>query len=254
MKRTAATRVKTEREIHSMRVGGRMLATVLDILAKQYLKPGVTTRELSQASLNELTKLGGKPAFLGFEGYTDVICISVNDELVHGIPGDRVIAEGDVVGLDFGVSYEGMVTDGAITVGVGNISPAAQRLLTGTRQALEKGIAQVKAGARVGDISFAIESRLKADGLAVVEDLIGHGVGHSLHEEPGIPNYGRANQGPELLAGMTIAIEPMATLGGKAVKLDEDGWTVRSADGSLAAQFEHSVLVLPEGSEILTII
>lgn len=252
MTKAPATQIKTDEEIASMRIGGRMLMTVLDYLVKQHLKAGISTKELAVVAASELSKLGGKPAFLGFEGYGDVICISVNEEVVHGIPGDLVINEGDVVGLDFGVTYDGMITDGAVTAGVGQVSTQAQRLLTGTAQALQKGIVQAKAGARVGDISFAIESRLKADGLGVVEDLIGHGVGHGLHEEPGIPNYGRAGQGPQLLTGMTIAIEPMATLGGRAVSLDEDGWTVRTADGSWAAQFEHTVLITEAGAEILT--
>lgn len=252
MSKAPATQAKTDQEISAMRVSGRMLMTVLDFLVHKQLKAGITTRQLATAAAQELAKLGGKPAFLGFEGYGDVICISVNEEVVHGIPGDLVINEGDIVGLDFGVNYNGMITDGAVTAGVGHLSTDAKRLLKGTEQALQKGIAMAKAGNRIGDISFAIESRLKADGLGVVEDLIGHGVGHSLHEEPGIPNYGRAGQGPLLIPGMTIAIEPMATLGGKAVSLDEDGWTVRTTDGSWAAQFEHTVLITDGDPEILT--
>jgi methionyl aminopeptidase len=227
-----------------------MLAAVLNYLAAS-LRPGMTTADLDLMAARELKKLGGEPAFLNYQGFPGVICVSVNDELVHGIPGAKPIKEGDIVGLDFGVKHEGLITDGAVTVGVGGVSAEAGRLLYATLEALEAGVAQVRAGARVGQVSKAIEDRLRQDNLGVVEDLMGHGVGHHLHEEPGIPNY-YTGDGPTLEAGMTLAIEPMATLGSKAVVLDPDGWTIRSADGSLAAQFEHTVLVTEGGAEILT--
>jgi methionyl aminopeptidase len=172
---------------------------------------------------------------------------------VHGIPGPRVIETGDLVGLDFGVNYEGMITDGAVTVVAGGEpTPAQQRLLTATAAALERGIAQVRDGARTGDISAAIEQRLRRDRLGIVEELSGHGVGHLVHEEPLILNYGKAGRGVKLKAGMSVAIEPMATLGDRAIRLERDGWTISTADRSLGAQFEHSVLVTADGAEILT--
>jgi len=207
----------------------------------------------------ELLALGGEPAFLHYRPdrhstpFPSTICISVNDEIVHGIPGRRVIEAGDLVGLDFGVTFEGMITDGAVTVVAGGkTTPAVQRLLGATRQALDLGIAQVKAGARTGDIGHAIEQRLRRDKLGVVEELSGHGVGHRVHEEPLILNFGRSGTGARLKAGMSIAIEPMATLGGREIFVDDDGWTIRTRDGSLAAQFEHTVLVTEDGFEVVT--
>ncbi len=242
---------KTDQEIENIRVSGKMLAAVLSTLTSQ-ATAGVTTLELADMATAELKRLGGQPVFLGYQGFPSCICISVNEEIVHGIPGSRELAEGDIVGLDFGVNYRGMITDGAVTVGVGFISDEAQRLLDVTQESMYAGIDQVKAGARIGDISRAIEARLKADHLGVIEELAGHGVGHELHEDPWIPNFTSPNQGPILRVGMTIAIEPMATLGTHKVAWGSDGWTVSSADGSLGAQFEHTVLVLEDGFEILT--
>ncbi|MBW3537938.1 type I methionyl aminopeptidase [Candidatus Parcubacteria bacterium] len=242
---------KTLLEIDHLRTSGQMLAAVLGYLAP-LVQPGVTTAELGEMAAAELKRLGGRPAFLGYRGFPSCICISVNEEVVHGIPDQRVINGGDLVGLDFGVSYNGMITDSAITLGVGRIGDDAQRLLAATREALSCGIKAVKAGARVGDISQAVQRRLERDRLGIVEELAGHGVGHSLHEEPWIPNFGAAGTGPRLEAGMTIAIEPMATLGGKAVAWGDDGWTISAADGSLSAHFEHTVLVTDTGAEILT--
>ncbi len=243
--------VKTADEIKAMRTGGRMLAQVLDYLTGQ-LRPGITTKELADLAGTELKKLGGRPAFLGYKGFPDVICINVNEELQHTIPGPRVIKAGDIVNFDFGVEYDGLVTDAAITVGVGEISADARRLVQATAKALSAGIAAVRDGARVGDISGAVEPVLRAAKLGVVEDLVGHGVGHQLHEDPSIPNYGAAGRGMQLKAGMTLAIEPMATLGSHEIVFGTDGWTIYTADGSLAAQFEHTVLVTDTGAEILT--
>ncbi len=243
--------VKTEAEIARIRISGQMLAAVL-----RYLTPlareGVTTKELDRLAAAELQRLGGEPAFLGYQGFPAVICISVNDEIVHGIPGPRRLAKGDIVGLDFGVNYEGMITDGAVTVPVDGVSPDTQRLLTATQEALAAGVKQVRAGARVGDISHAVEVRLRRDGLGVIEDLSGHGVGHQVHEDPLVLNYGKAGTGMRLKAGMTLAIEPMATLGGQEIFIAEDHWTIKTADHSLGAQFEHTVLVTDNGVEILT--
>ena len=243
--------VKTTTEIENIRISGGMLASVLRYL-EPLTVPGISTAELNHLAANELQRLGGQPAFLGYQGFPAVICISVNDEVVHGIPGGRVIESGDLVGLDFGVIYNGMITDAAITVGVGKISDQDARLLNATREALATGIKQVRAGARVGDISHAIEERLHRDKLGVIEELSGHGVGHNVHEEPLVLNYGRKGTGMKLEAGMTLAIEPMATLGGINIEILEDDWTIVTADGSRSAQFEHSVLVLPDGVEVLT--
>lgn len=250
---TATNRIKTTSEASDMRTSGRMLATVLKHLSGR-LEAGMTTGDLAHLAAEELAKLGGKPAFLGYQGFPDVICISVNDEIVHGIPGKRRLESGDIIGLDFGVSYNSMITDGAITVGVGEIDPEAKRLIKATKDALKDGIKAVVNGARVGDISHAIEQRLRRDGLGVIEDLIGHGVGHEVHEEPGIPNFGKPNKGPKIVSGMTLAIEPMASLGSHDVMVGRDHWTVYTADGSLASHFEHTVLVTDMGAEILTLL
>ena len=251
--------VKTSTEIDNIRVSGGILAEVLRRLVAA-LEPGQTTQYLGDMAASELRSLGGKSAFLGYSPdihstpFPSTICISVNDEIVHGIPGNRVILEGDLVGLDFGVNYDGMITDGAVTVAAGgHPTPAQSKLLAATQQSLQLGVQQVKAGARLGDISNAIEQRLRRDKLGIIEEMSGHGVGHMVHEEPFILNFGRAGTGPRLKAGMTIAIEPMATLGGKGIYVDDDGWTIRTRDGSLSAQFEHSVLVTEVGFEILTL-
>jgi methionyl aminopeptidase len=252
-------RVKTPQEIERLRTSGGILAEVLRRLAA-VLEPGQTTGYLGEMAARELKALGGKPTFLGYIAergdtpFPSTICISVNDEIVHGIPGKRVIKSGDLVGLDFGVNYEGMMTDGAITVVAGAVpTPAQARLLDATRQALDIGISQVRPGARVGDIAHAIETRLRRDKLGVIEELSGHGVGDQVHEDPLILNYGRAGVGKKLVAGMSIAIEPMATLGGRDITVDADGWTIRTKDGSLGAQFEHTVVVTDDGFEIVTL-
>ncbi len=243
--------VKNEAEISRIRTSGHMLAEVLRYLTP-HVEAGITTAELDQLAADELAKLGGEPAFLGYQGFPAVLCVAVNEEVVHGIPGPRLLAEGDIIGLDFGVNYEGMITDGAVTVGVGVIDPEVERLLSATRKALAAGIKHVRDGARVGDISHAIEQRLRQDRLGIFEDISGHGVGHRVHEDPSVLNVGRAGTGMRLKAGMTLAIEPMASLGGHEIIIENDGWTIVTRDGSLAAQFEHTVLVTANGAEILT--
>ena len=245
-------RVKTSTEIANMRKSGRMLATVLQHLRNQ-IKAGMTTKDLGQMAAVELRKLGGQPAFLGYQGFPDVLCVSVNDEVVHGIPGSRVLKDGDIVGLDFGVIYNGMITDGAISVIVGNTSDQRLKtLIDTTERSLNAGIASLKNGTKTGDIGAAIQAVLDKEKLGIVRDLVGHGVGHDLHEDPNIPNYGRAGTGVELKAGMTIAIEPMATLGADDVYVDKDQWTIKTRDGSMAAHFEHTILVTNDGAEVLT--
>lgn len=246
------TRVKTAKEIAAMRESGRMLAAVLEFLRPKVV-PGVTTKELARLAAAELEKLGGQPAFLGYQGFPDVICISVNDEVVHGIPGKRLIAEGDIVGLDFGVIHKGMITDAAISVIAGRPKRRGDiELVQDTEKALQAGIQAVHDQVRTGDIGSAIENFLKKKRYGIVRDLVGHGVGHDVHEDPNIPNYGRAGSGPWLSKGMTIAIEPMVTLGTDRVYIADDGWTVKTADGSRSAHFEHTVLITKDGAEILT--
>lgn len=249
------TRIKTAKEIAAMRESGRMLATVLQLLAAK-VQPGVSTKELADIAAAELKALGGQPTFLGYQGFPDVLCVSLNDEVVHGIPSsERLVADGDIVSLDFGVTFHGMVTDSALSVIAGR--PAQRRhieLVENTEKALQIGIAAVHDRVRTGDIGAAIEAFLNSKRYGIVRDLVGHGVGHALHEDPNIPNYGRAGSGPWLDAGMTIAIEPMATLGTDRVVMAEDGWTVLSADHSWSAHFEHTVLITADGAEILTTI
>ena len=244
--------LRTPEEIEAMRESGRMLATVLELM-REKCAPGKTPRQMSAIAAKELKKLGGEPAFLGFYGYPDIICISVNDQVQHSIPNDRPFAEGDVVNFDFGVRYKGMITDAGITVCVGGkTTPDTARLVKGTERALRDGLKVIKQGCRVGDISAAIERTLRVNRLGIVRELVGHGVGHHLHEDPEIPNYGKAGTGPILKAGMTIAVEPISTLGKPAIREESDGWTLRTVDGSWSAQFEHTVLVTTTGCEILT--
>lgn len=249
------TRIKTQDEIKAMRESGRLLATVLATL-KEALQPGMTTKDLAEIAKRELRGTGGTPTFLGQYGFPDVICISLNDEIVHGIPSTkRVVRTGDIVSMDFGVTYDGMITDSAISAIAGEVSnDKISNLLRDTEASLLSGVAVLKDGVRVGDIANAVQQTLDKGGYGIVRDMVGHGVGHELHEEPNIPNYGKKGTGPVLSAGMTIAIEPMATLGDFRVYIDVDGWTVRSNDKSLAAHFEHTVLITESGSEILTIL
>jgi methionyl aminopeptidase len=247
------TKVKTTTEIAAMRISGQMLAQVLQSL-RPHVQVGISTKALADLAAAELQALGGEPAFKGYQGFPDVICISVNDEVVHGIPKvGKIINDGDIVGLDFGVTYKGMITDAAISVIAGQPKTRGQlQLLKDTEAALAAGIAMVKNGVRTGDIGAAIEKSLKHHRYGIVRDLVGHGVGHYVHEDPNIPNAGRANTGPWLVSGMTIAIEPMVTLGTERIYIADDGWTVLTADGSRSAHFEHTVLITDDGAEILT--
>lgn len=246
------TKVKTASEIKAMRTSGRMLASVLAVVAS-HVTAGVSTKELADIAASELKKLGGAPAFLGYQGFPDVICISLNDEVVHGIPNaKRLVQSGDIVSLDFGVKYDGMITDSAISVIADSASPADKKLVEQTELALAAGINVVKDGVRTGDIGAAVQAVLDKNHYGIVRDLVGHGVGHQLHEDPNVPNYGYKNTGERLVAGMTIAIEPMATLGSHDVGINPDGWTVRTLDGSRSAHFEHTVLITETGVEVLT--
>jgi methionyl aminopeptidase len=229
-----------------------MLATVLGLM-RQECASGKTPKQMSALAAKELKKLGGEPAFLGFYGYPDVMCISVNDQVQHSIPNDKPFESGDVVNFDFGVRYKGMITDAGITVCVDNkTTDDTKRLIKGTELALYEGLKAVRQGRHIGDISSAVERVLRKHRLGIVRELVGHGVGHDLHEDPEIPNYGRAGTGQILKAGMTIAVEPIATLGSPAIMEEPDGWTLKTVDGSWSAQFEHTVLVTSNGCEILT--
>jgi len=244
---------KTPQEVEAMRHSGRLLATVLATL-REAVQPGMTTKDLSELTKRELRGTGGQPTLLGYLGFPDVLCVSINDEIVHGVPSaKRVIRQGDIVSLDCCVTYDGMITDAATSVIVGGEAPEkVKHLLRDTEAALQAGLAAVKDGVRVGDISAAIEEVLKRGHYGIVRDLVGHGVGYEVHEDPNVPNYGRKGTGPVLKSGMTIAIEPMATLGDFRVYIDVDGWTIKSNDRSLSAHFEHTVLVTDNGCEVLT--
>ena len=238
-----------------MRQSGRMLATVLDMIKKR-IEPNMSTKMLADMAKSELMSLGGQPTFLGYNGFPDVLCVSINDEVVHGIPSpERIIKKGDIVSIDFGVTYEGMITDSAISVFVGELpNKEVNKLINITEESLMAGISTLRDGVKVGDISSEIQRVLDKSKLGIVRDLVGHGVGHNLHEEPNIPNFGMSHRGPKLRTGMTVAIEPMATLGDYRVTVDDDNWTVRTVDGSLSAHFEHTILVTDDGYEILTLI
>jgi methionyl aminopeptidase len=236
------TRIKTSRELEAMRESGRILEHILLLLGSA-LQPGSTGIELASLAKKELQAMGGEPVLLGYQGFPDVICISINDAVVHGIPHDTPLRTGDIVSSDFCVGWAVVGTQASRSI---------RRLMSGTQASLEAGISVLRADTRVGDISHAVETVLNSHELGIVRDLVGHGVGHAVHEEPNIPNYGPAGRGPRLKAGMTIAIEPMATLGSERVYVDDDGWTVRTHDHSLAAHFEDTVLITESGFEILT--
>jgi methionyl aminopeptidase len=244
-------KVKTDKEIIAIRASGQMLA---EILAKveAMIAVGVTGIAIDTMTQKELGKLGGVPAFLGYQGFPNAICISVNDAVVHGIPNHTPFKDGDIVGFDFGVIYDGMVTDAARTFVVGTSTSELDELMKTTKRSLDDAINQVKNGCKIGDISAAAQAPIQSKGYGNVRDLVGHGVGHHVHEEPEVPNYGVAGTGPILKSGMTIAIEPMVTLGDYKVVIDPDGWTIRTRDGSRAAHFEDTVLVTDDGCEILT--
>lgn len=234
-----------------MKQSGKILALVLkEVLIA--IGPGITTKQVAMVARSEVSKLGAKPAFLNYGGFPDVICVSVNDEVVHGLPSNYIIKSGDVVSVDFGVDYQGLITDAARTILVDSNDTAKKLLVDTTEQALNAGIATVKNGSRVGDIGQAIQTLLEAKGFGVVRTLVGHGVGEKLHEEPDIPNYGSRATGPMLPLGATIAIEPMSTTGSYDVYTGADGWAVITRDGGLSAHFEDTILVTDGGSEIIT--
>jgi methionyl aminopeptidase len=234
-----------------MRQAGRIVAEVLNILIKQ-VKPGMKTKELDIIAGREVARLGGKPSFKGYRGFPANLCVSVNDEIVHGIPGERSLREGDIVSLDMGATFNGFQGDAAVTVGVGEISPQARKLMVTTEGVLKAGIAAARSGARLGDISATIQSYAESRGYSVVREYTGHGIGRELHEEPQIPNFGQAGTGPVLKKGMTLALEPMVNVGDWRTRVGDDRWTVFTADGSLSAHFEHTIAITDGEAEILT--
>jgi methionyl aminopeptidase len=243
--------LKTERDLEAMRPACAVAATVLDEVAA-FIRPGLTTREVDHYAAERIKSYGAKSAFLGYRKYPCHICVSVNNEVVHGLANDRRLEFGDIVSLDVGVFYNGFVGDTARTVVVGGCSPAAQQLMDVAERALYDGIAQAVAGNHVVDISRAIQSYVELNGFSVVREFVGHGVGRKVHEEPQIPNFVDGKSSPKLRAGMTLAIEPMVNAGRPEVKVLNDGWTVITKDGSLSAHFEHTILITDSEPEILT--
>lgn len=243
--------IKSPKEIEIMRQAGRIVAAVLDLLRRR-IEPGITTGELDAITARELSRYGAVSSFKGYRGFPAYLCVSVNDELVHGIPGERVLCEGDIVSLDVGVNVHGFHGDAALTVGVGKMSSEADALLQATEGALKAGIASAHSGAHVSDISAAIQSFVEARRFSVVREYVGHGIGREMHEEPQIPNFGSPGQGPVLKAGMTLALEPMVNIGGWQTKVGSDGWMVTTADGNLCAHFEHTIAITNGEAEILT--
>lgn len=235
-----------------MRQAGRITALALQELSKK-IRPGITTAELNRYAEEFLEKAGAKPAFLGYHGFPASICASVNNEVVHGIPGLRRLENGDIISIDMGAIYRGYYGDAAATFPVGEISEEAKRLLEVTEKALYEGISKAVAGNRVGDISAAVQSYVERHGFHVVRDYVGHGIGRNMHEEPQVPNFGKPGVGPRLQPGMVLAIEPMVNVGTHEVVVMPDGWTVVTKDGSLSAHFEHTVLITEGEPEILTL-
>jgi methionyl aminopeptidase len=242
---------KSAVELELMAEAGAVVARTFDLLA-EHVRPGITTGELDRIADEFIRSEGGVPTFRGYRGYPAAICASPNEMIVHGIPGPYVLADGDVLSVDVGVTLNGFVGDSAFTFAVGEVSEEAEALLETCRAALDAGIEQARAGNRIGDISAAVQRVTEAGGFSVVKALVGHGVGRTMHEEPQIPNFGQPGRGPVLQEGMTLAIEPMITAGGAEIVVADDGWSISTEDGSLAAHFEHTVAVTAEGPRILT--
>ncbi len=245
--------VKSEAELACMRRAGSLLAKVLELLVQE-IRPGLTTSRLDALAEREIRRRGAVPSFKGYRGYPACVCVSVNEEVVHGIPGERALVEGDIVSLDVGAVYQGYQADAAVTVPVGEVSPLARRLMDVTRGALEAGIGAAKAGSRLGDISAAIQQHAEGHGFSVVREYVGHGIGRDMHEEPQVPNYGLPGKGPLLKAGMPLALEPMVNVGSWRTRVGADGWTVSTMDGSLSAHFEHTIAIGEGGGEVLTMV
>lgn len=243
--------LKSREEVAVMRRAGRVVGEVLRLMGEM-VAPGRSTADLDRAAEEFIRSRGGRPAFKGYNGFPATICASINEQVVHGIPGPRTLKEGDLISIDVGAIVDGFYGDAAATFPVGEVSPEARRLLATTKEALARGIAQVAPGNRLSDVSHAVQACAEEAGFSVVREYVGHGIGRTMHEAPAIPNYGPPGRGLRLKAGMTLAIEPMVNAGGYEVEVEEDDWTVVTRDGSLSAHFEHTVAVTPEGPLILT--
>ena len=242
---------KSAREIEKMREAGRIVAEVLDLISEN-IKPGVTTKALDKLAADHFRKRNSKPAFLGYQGFPANICVSIDEEVVHGIPSNRKLVEGQIVSIDVGSILDGYYGDAARTFAVGKIEPEAKKLLEVTEEALQRGIKKCVVGGKLGDIGHAIQSYVEAQGFSVVRDLVGHGIGRRMHEDPQVPNYGERDTGVELKEGLVIAIEPMINAGRYDIRIMSDGWTIVTADGSISAHFEHTIAITEKGPEILT--
>jgi methionyl aminopeptidase len=243
--------IKSDEEIAIMRQAGKIVAEVLKTVSES-MKPGMTTKELDMIAERELEKHGAKSSFKGYRGFPANLCVSINDEIVHGIPGKRALKNGDIVSLDFGAIYNGFQGDAAMTVSVGKATPEAARLIETTKDTLNAGIAAARDGATLGDVSAALQNYAESKGYSVVREYTGHGIGRDMHEDPQIPNFGVPGTGPVLKKGMTLAIEPMLNIGGWRTRVADDRWTVLTADGSLSAHFEHTIAIMDTEAEVLT--
>jgi len=242
---------KSPREIEKMREAGKIVAEVLDLISEN-IRPGITTRALDKLAAEHFSKRNARAAFLGYQGFPAHICVSIDDEVVHGIPGDRKLVEGQLVSVDVGSIAEGYYGDAARSFGVGDVGPEIEKLLKVTEEALYKGINVCRVGKKLGDLSATIQSYVESFGFTVVRDLVGHGIGRQMHEEPQVPNFGEPGTGIELKEGLVLAIEPMINSGRHDVRILPDGWTIATADGSYSAHFEHTVAITSNGPEILT--
>ena len=245
--------IKNNKEIALMREAGKIVGETL-LLIEEKVRPGITTAELDRIAEEFITKHGAKPSFKGLYGFPASLCISVNEQVVHGIPGGYILKDGDIISVDCGAQLNGFHGDAARTFAVGNVTEEAKKLIDVTRESFFKGIEYAKAGNRLTDISHGIQSYVEASGFSVVRDFVGHGIGRVVHEDPDIPNFGKPGKGPKLAVGMALAIEPMVNIGSYKVKTLNDDWTVVTSDGSLSAHYENTIVILPDGPEILTLI
>ena len=244
-------KIYNENEIEILRQGGKILAKIIEELKKE-VKPGVTTKYLNKVAKDLVFSWGAKPSFKGFKGFPAALCTSINEEIVHAVPGKRKLKEGDILSLDLGIRFEEFCTDMAITIPIGRIDKKTRKLIKITKEALKVGTKQTKPGNHLGDIGYVIQKYVEKNGFNVVQELVGHGVGKKVHEEPKIPNYGKRGTGPELVEGMVLAIEPMVTVGDWHIEKTKDGWGYKTIDNSLSAHFEHTIAITPKGPKILT--
>lgn len=243
--------LKSKREIENMRIAGKIVAELLEIL-KYQTRAGMKTRKLDDIVMRELKKYKARPSFLGYKGYPASLCVSINDEVVHGIPGDREIKSGDIVSMDVGAIYRGYHGDAAISIGIDDVTPGVKELLEVTEKALKAGIAAARKSSRVGDISWAIQYYVESRGFSVIREYTGHGIGKELHEDPQVPNFGHPGQGIPIQEGMTLALEPMVNMGGWQTRVADNSWTVFTRDGSLSAHFEHTIAITDGEAQVLT--